>query len=67
MALGKDKQEITIEVSPSKDNSDPTHQDIEQAIHKKLQTEPTELFAHGNTLILTLINEGGGGPRPIKP
>jgi hypothetical protein len=62
MSLDKNEQEITIEVSPSKRGTKPTDEDVEQAIHRKFQTHPTDLFLSGDTVILRLINFGGKRP-----
>lgn len=59
MTPDKDHEEITIEVRPSSEGQKPTKQDLEQAIHQKLQTDPTQLFVHGNTVFLKCENVGG--------
>jgi hypothetical protein len=52
-------REITVEVHPSKPGTATTKADVEQAIRRKLETEATELFVHGDTVILTVKNFGG--------
>lgn len=56
MTPHNDDQEITIEVQPSTEGQKPTKEDVERAITEKLQTDPTQLFVHGNTLILKVQN-----------
>jgi hypothetical protein len=53
-------QEITIEVRAAKHGSNPTDKDVENAIHEKFKSHPTELFVHGDTVILKVVNFGGG-------
>ena len=59
MVPQNDNQEITIEVRPSTEGEKPTKKDVEHAIHQKLKTDPTQLFVHGDTVILKVQNFGG--------
>lgn len=52
------KREITIELN-SKPGTKPTKEDVEQAIHRKLLSEATDLFVHGDTVVLTVKNFEG--------
>jgi|HubBroStandDraft_6_1064221.scaffolds.fasta_scaffold01023_8 hypothetical protein len=56
MTLHNDDQEITIEVQPSIEGQKPTKNDVERAINQKLEADPTQLFVHGDTVILKVQN-----------
>lgn len=51
----KDRREIKIEVEGAA-----TLETVEQAIHEKLATEPTDLFAQNDTVILVLQHHVAG-------
>ena len=57
MKSHKDDQEITIEVQSSIEGLKPTKKDVEKAINQKLETDPTQLFVHGDTVILKVQNQ----------
>jgi hypothetical protein len=60
--MSNNDQEITIQVSAKKLGSKPTDKDVEKAIHEKFKSRKTELFVHGDTVILKVVNFGGGKP-----